>query len=242
MSCDASAPCACSSFVGPHLAQLHTSDRCQACKGCESWGALHAAAAAAATTSATSPADCGVQQLDEATGNTALHVAAAHGCAEAAELFLAHGAAVDACNAFGCTPLHSLAHSPASPGALSTLLVLAAAGADLAARTTPVQGVAGEAVLGDETALHLAAQHSTAEAGPQAAAFVHGLLNAPAAAAPAGGGGLDPLEPAGPCMASPLQLACAAGGEVLHAASTHLAAAVRQLSTATTYLHCTAVP
>jgi ankyrin repeat protein len=137
-------------------------------------------------------------------GSTPLHSAAAQGRTQAVQLLLAHcgagaGEELARVNEFGLTAWHALALGRAGASAWETALALSTAGADTHARTRPPQ--ADLECLAGDTALHLAAQHS--QPGACMAALVYYLLMA----------GLDPLENAGHLHTSPLEYACAAGGE-----------------------------
>lgn len=65
-----------------------------------------------------------------ADGNTALHLAAAHGRADICALLIRHGASVDAVNAAGDVPLHLAVHAGAVP--VVRLLLLQGANVDAA--------------------------------------------------------------------------------------------------------------
>ena len=202
---DASGDCCCSRYTDEYSS--HFALRCHCCALPCMGGELHHAASSGDTEKLASllaawPA--GEALPVDSVGSTPLHSAAAQGRTQAVQLLLAHcgaGAAEELArvNNLGLTAWHALALGRAGADAWQTALVLATAGVDPHARTQPPQADL-EALAGD-TALHLAAQHS--QPGACMAALVYHFLMA----------GLGPLENAGHLDTSPLEYACAAGGE-----------------------------
>ena len=202
---DASNDCCCGGYTDECTSDFTL--RCHCCTLPCKGGELHHAASSGDTEKLASllaswPA--GEALPIDSVGSTPLHSAAAQGQKQAVQLLLAHcgaGAAEELAriNEFGLTPFLALALGRAGAGAWETAVVLAAAGVDPHARTQPPQADL-EALAGD-TALHLAAQHS--QPGACMAPLVYYFLMA----------GLDPLEHAGHLHTSPLEYACAAGGE-----------------------------
>lgn len=92
----------------------------------------HLAQQPAASVQSKPASDCYVDAQDRI-GNTALHYAAALGRTHTLEALLAAGAAVNAVNHEGCTPLHMAVSGPCccTPACSATVQLLLAAGADV---------------------------------------------------------------------------------------------------------------